>query len=289
MIYNFDLNNRAFKAIKEGKKKFENRVTKVDDGFDYSVIEKGDYIKLTSFDGEKMLVQVLYVHWYQSAEELLLVEGTEYTLSSTNDYNEGVKSLQRFPGYPEGIAKNGIFCIRIEPVNNVGIEKLLLDSLNCTTEIKIDEYIKWRDKIKEDMTNPEWLGDMTKDDILYLLNNDSRIWMYYHKSNFVCSMMLIPATEEDVNKFGLDYNYLEVVDYGPIMVSSKYRGNTLQDQMIKQLDKYALEVGYKVAVTTVHPDNEFSINNLLKNGFTFIGKQEFKRGLRNIYVKELDN
>lgn len=125
-----------------------------------------------------------------------------------------MKSLKSFPGYVEGIVKNGIFCIRIEPVTDVGIEKLLLDTLSCNTEIKVEEYIKCRDKIKEDMVNPEWLGDMTKDDILYLLNNDSRIWMYYHKNNFVCSMMLIPATEEDVYKFGLSCNYLEVVDYG---------------------------------------------------------------------------
>lgn len=289
MVYSFDLNNRAFKAIKEGKKKFENRVTKVNDGFDYSVIEKGDYIKLTSFDGEKLIVQVLYVHWYQSAEELLLVEGTEYTLSSTNDFNEGVKSLKSFPGYVEGIVKNGIFCIRIEPVTDVGIEKLLLDTLSCNMEIKVEEYIKCRDKIKEDMVNPEWLGDMTKDDILYLLNNDSRIWMYYHKNNFVCSMMLIPATEEDVYKFGLSCNYLEVVDYGPMMVNSKYRGNGLQLQMLEKLDEYALKVGYKMAVATAHPDNEISINNLLSDGFKLLGTKEFKRGLRNIYLKKLDN
>lgn len=289
MVYSFDLNNRAFKAIKEGKKKFENRVTKVNDGFDYSVIEKGDYIKLTSFDGEKMIVQVLYVHWYQSAEELLLVEGTEYTLSSTNDFNEGVRSLQRFPGYPEGIAKNGIFCIRIETVTDVGIEKLLLDTLSCTTEIKVDEYIKCRDKIKEDMAYPEWLGDMTKDDILYLLDNDSRIWMYYHENNFVCSMMLIPATEEDVKKFGLDCNYLEVADYGPMMVNQKYRGIGLQLQMLKKLDEYAVEVGYKMAVATAHPENEISINNLLDDGFKLLGTKEFSRGIRNIYLKKLDN
>lgn len=139
------------------------------------------------------------------------------------------------------------------------------------------------------MVDSAWLGDMSRDDILYLLNNGSRIWMYYHKNNFVCSMMLIPTTEEDLKKFGLADDYLEIVDYGPIMVNSKYRGNGLQKQMIKYLDKYAKEVGYKKAVVTIHPDNLLSIDNLVGMGFRFIGKKQFKRGIRNVYLKELNN
>lgn len=289
MVYNFSVNDRAFNAIKEGRKKFENRVTKVDGDFDYSVIETGDYIKLTNFTGEKMVTKVLYVHWYQSAEELLLVEGCEETLSSTNDFNEGVKALQRFSGYKEGILKNGIFCIRIEPINVLGMKKLLLESLECVTEIDVDKYIYWRDRVANDMVDSAWLGDMSRDDILYLLNNGSRIWMYYHKNNFVCSMMLIPTTEEDLKKFGLADDYLEIVDYGPIMVNSKYRGNGLQKQMIKYLDKYAKEVGYKKAVVTIHPANLLSIDNLVGMGFRFIGKKQFNRGIRNVYLKELNN
>lgn len=290
MVYSFYINNRAFKAIKEGKKKFENRVTKINDGFDYSVIKKDDYIKLTSFDGEKQIVQVLYVHWYKSAEELLMVEGTKYTLSSTDDYEEGVKSLLSFKGYPEGIKKNGIFCIRIEPIMEICSSKVLLESLECvSSDINLDKYVSCREKVKEDMETPEWLGDLTKDDIGYLLNNGSRIWMYYHLNNFVCSMMVIPASSEDVKEMGIDYNYLDVVDYGPMMVSCKYRGNGLSLQMLNFLDKYCLDIGYKVAICTTHPDNEKFINNLVSDGFSFVRKKEFKRGLRNIYVKKLDN
>lgn len=290
MVYSFSINNRAFKAIKEGKKKFENRVTKVDNGFDYSVIKKDDYIKLTSFDGEKQLVRVLYVHWYQSAEELLMVEGTKYTLSSTDDYNEGVKSLLSFKGYPEGIRKNGIFCIRIEPVTEGSCRKVLLEDLECiSTDIEVDKYISCCDKVKEDMEYPEWLGDLSEDDINYLLGNGSRIWMYYHLNNFVCSMMIIPTSSEDVEELGIDYNYLDVVDYGPLMVNCKYRGNGLAGQMLKFLDKYCLAVGYKAAICTTHPDNDNFINSLLSDGFTFINKKEFKRGERNIYLRKLDN
>ena len=36
----------------------------------------------------------------------------------------------------------------------------------------------------------------------------------------------------DMINFDVDLNYLEVADYGPMMVSSKYQGNRLQYQML---------------------------------------------------------
>lgn len=287
MVYSFDINNRAFNAIKEGRKKFEIRVTKVDGSFDYSVIKKDDFIKLTSFDKEKMICRVLDVRWYNSAEELLTVEGCEYTLSSTNDFYEGVKSLHRFNGYTEGILKNGIYAINIEQAVRID-RKVLLSEFSCIDNINLDDYIKCREKVKEDMEHSEWLGDFTKDVLESLLNTGSKIWMYYHENNFVSSMMMIPADEESLRKFGVYFDCSEVVDYGPMMVSSKYQGNGLQYQMLEELDKYSKECGYKYAMATIHPDNYFSIYNLEKDGFKLIGNKDFKRGNRNIYLKEFN-
>lgn len=41
------------------------------------------------------------------------------------------------------------------------------------------------------------------------------------------------------------------------------------------------------AISTIHPDNVYSISNLVKGGFILVGSREFKRGLRNVYLKEL--
>lgn len=45
MKYNFDINNRAFKAIKNRTKRVESRTTKLGNNhFDYSVLKEGDTI-----------------------------------------------------------------------------------------------------------------------------------------------------------------------------------------------------------------------------------------------------
>jgi|GEM_PF-1053972 len=115
MKYNFDINNRAFKAIKEGTKRVEIRTTKLGDNhFDYSVLKTGDLIEFKSYDGDTIECIVKDVNHYESVEELLTMEGTRYTLSSTNDFNDGVKSINSINGYKEAIKVNGVYAIHIE-------------------------------------------------------------------------------------------------------------------------------------------------------------------------------
>ena len=152
--------------------------------------------------------------------------------------------------------------------------------------INLDEYIEFRERVKHNMGHPEWLGDFSKEDLKNLLNNNSKIWIYCLNDKPVCSMMLIPSDEKALQKFGLALNYQEVVDYGPMFVNPKYVGNGLQFQMLEDLDKYCMNSGYKYAITTIHPDNIYSIRNVLKDGFEYKSTKEFKRGIRNIYLKK---
>lgn len=163
-----------------------------------------------------------------------------------------------------------------------------LDNLKCVnTNIDIDEYLKYCNEVKRTMPNPDWLGDFTKEDLIYLLNNGTKIWMFYHTNEFVCSMMTIPSTEESLNSLTLtNYKPTEVIDYGPMFVHPKYRGNNLQYQMLKYLDNYYKD-NTTYAVVTIHPNNTYSINNIIKDDFTLLTSKVFTRGLRNVYIKKL--
>lgn len=113
MIYKLDINDRAFKAIKEKRKRIEIRANK-DNNFDYSKIKENDEIIFTSYSGEKIKCLVLENVWYKSIEELLILEGTRFTLSSTNDFNEGVKSINSLSGYKKAIKENGVYAIHLQ-------------------------------------------------------------------------------------------------------------------------------------------------------------------------------
>lgn len=157
--------------------------------------------------------------------------------------------------------------------------------------LKIEELSNYLDLVsivKSNMPNPEWLGDLSEEDYINMLNNGSIIRVYKYNEMIIAAGVLIPSTEKDLNKFlSSDLDYKEVIDYGPEFVHPNYIGNGIQRMIIKDLDSIALSKGYKYALGTVHPDNVTSINNLLKNDFIKIGSVILKRGIRNIYRKEL--
>lgn len=163
-----------------------------------------------------------------------------------------------------------------------------LSDLTCIDEnVNLDEYIQFREEVKSHMKYPEWLGHFSKEDLIELLNNDSKIWIYYYNNEPVCSMMLIPSDKQTLEKFEVNLDPSEIVDYGPMFVNFKYIGNGLQYQMLEELDKYSKSLGYKYIASTIHPDNIYSINNLLKDNFEYINTKTFTRGKRNIYLKKL--
>lgn len=162
-----------------------------------------------------------------------------------------------------------------------------LESLKMVENINLDDYINERDLIKINMEYPEWLGDFEKEDLEYELKHGAKIWMFYDDDKFVCSMMIIPSTEKVLKKFDIDYEYTTVIDYGPMFVNPKYVGNGLQLQMLEYEDNYAKNNGYMFSLVTIHPENKYSINNILKDGFEYRCQKELSRGIRNIYIKKL--
>lgn len=115
MEYELDINNRAFNALKNKTKRIEIRATKINGDFDYSILKPNDIIIFTS-NNKKIKCLLGDINWYKTIEELLTLEGTKYTLSSTNDFYEGVKSINSFNGYKEAIKLNGVYAIHIKEI-----------------------------------------------------------------------------------------------------------------------------------------------------------------------------
>ncbi|MBR3362776.1 MAG: hypothetical protein IKG40_02495 [Bacilli bacterium] len=119
MKYNFKINNRAFNAICTNKKRVEIRATKSGkDHFDYGKIKVNDFIEFVAINGNKAVCLVEKINHYNSIEELLTIEGTTYTLSSTNDFYQGIKSINNIDGYKEAIKSNGVYAIHIKYKSN---------------------------------------------------------------------------------------------------------------------------------------------------------------------------
>lgn len=78
------------------------------------------------------------------------------------------------------------------------------------------------------------------------------------------------------------------VNFKLVIVRPLYRGNGLQTEFIERLENLAKEKGFQKIFATVSPNNEYSKNNFLKNGYIFHSQKVKYNGLiRNIYYKDI--
>jgi hypothetical protein len=176
------------------------------------------------------------------------------------------------------------------------IDKSLLNIRKLQVS-ELDVYMEYYQYVKDHMEHPEWLGDFTREAFEKLITTNSviMVWTFLSPTQplteideFIAAGMLIPARQKDLDSFlQTDLNVKDVIDFGPEMVHPDYIGNGLQSDVIQYLEKVSIWMGYKVGLGTVHPDNIYSWRNLLKNGFDEVARVDLKRGLRNVYRKEL--
>lgn len=88
---------------------------------------------------------------------------------------------------------------------------------------------------------------------------------------------------EELEKLGI-----KAANQKLFLVRDGYRGLGLQQKLIQEVEKLAVQRGFNLLCTTCAPNNNFSINNFLKEGYRYAKTEEKYGGLtRNLYYKQL--
>ena len=100
-------------------------------------------------------------------------------------------------------------------------------------------------------------------------------------------MLYVPQCLEEDHAHDLDLvGEYKSANQKLFLVREGYRGLGLQRKLIREVEKIAVARGYNLLCTTVAPNNTFSINNFVKEGYIY-AKTETKYGglVRNLYYK----
>lgn len=164
-----------------------------------------------------------------------------------------------------------------------------INEFNCISEHNnIDEYLEFYKYVKSNMKEPSWLGEFSLNELKNILNNEGKLFNFYDNNIIVCCVLYIPSNNKTLEKHNLNYDEKLVGSCGPIMVNPKYVGNKFQKQMLELLDKYCKSIGKRYIFTKVHPDNIYSINNFVSNGYRFVETYKTSSGeSRSVYFKEI--
>lgn len=166
----------------------------------------------------------------------------------------------------------------------------MLEKFKCVSDnVNLDDYLKLYKYVRDNMEHSEWLGVFTRDEIIEILCNGGKIWLYYDNDNLVCSMFYIPIKEKSLLKHKVSYSEDLVGSLGPIMVSPDYIGHGYQREMFKILDRYCKDTNKSYIFTKVCADNLYSLNNMLSDNYEIVDRYMNERGENVALIKDISD
>lgn len=147
----------------------------------------------------------------------------------------------------------------------------------------------------ERVENKAWFSKESKEEIVEALEAERSIAYVAVEAEGqrLAGIFTIAFPGTDESNLGRDLGmeeeklpYVAHMDYAAIL--PEYRGNHLQYQLMQMGEEELQIIGYRYLMCTVHPDNRYSMKNVLQQGYQVMKTKEKYGGLiRNILLKEL--
>ena len=138
-------------------------------------------------------------------------------------------------------------------------------------ETDVPEIMRVMNEVRDDMTHPDWFVADDENYIREHLQNKGYVIVAESAIGGIAGFFVVkyPEDEENLGTY-LDFNR-EQLDHVAVMdsaaVGSVYRGNGLQEKMLEAAEGLLDKEKYYYLMCTIHPDNEFSRNNMERHGY----------------------
>lgn len=156
----------------------------------------------------------------------------------------------------------------------------------------LDEILKMQEEAILTLPSADILRKNTPEMIeSCLLKPHITIGAFYEGMLAAISVLYFPGdSEEDLSHYlaGIDADGLKTANNKLCIVRERFRGNGLQYKLGVILERYAAEENVKLMCSTVSPKNPYSINNIIKLGFTYnrtLTLDKYGGVERNLYYK----
>lgn len=183
-----------------------------------------------------------------------------------------------------------------------------LNKLTHPSVDTIDSCIEIIRNVWQNMPEKDWFSMDTEEEIRGRFPN-GQAWLYtasvenpgmafagdsekaFTKNLAGIFMVTFPGLTEE--NLGWDLNFkedmlLQTAHMDTAVILPAYRGNGLQGRLMQKAEADLKQAGYSCLLCTIHPDNQYSMNNAIKLGYRVAKSTVKYHGLpRNILSKEL--
>lgn len=160
------------------------------------------------------------------------------------------------------------------------------------TKDDIEQFIAFLQEVKAPMEHPEWFYLDPPEEFRRLMDGGfMQLWVAMDEDRMAAVFdILVPGLEEF--NYGYDLGFTEeellrVVNLDNAAVHPDYRGLGLQRKMIQIAEDAIRGTGKRILLCTVHPENQYSLQNVLSQGYSIQKKLEKYGSVRYILRKDL--
>ena len=154
---------------------------------------------------------------------------------------------------------------------------------------ELNKYLEFSHIVKDMMTEDDWFFLDPDEEVREMMARDAvGVWLAEDGQRIAAAFCIVYPGMEEFN-IGYDLGFSEeelkrVVHMDTAAVHPDYRGRGLQNRMMAHAEQ---ELGGRILLCTIHPDNCYSLNNVLKLGYTIEKKTQRYDSVRYILRKDL--
>ncbi len=141
------------------------------------------------------------------------------------------------------------------------------------TPTDTEPFIALLQQVWKGMEHKEWLFLDPPEEVREMMNEGKMaLWTAWDGQKLAGAFdILLPGL--DAYNYGYDLELekdalLQVINMDTVAVHPDYRGMGLQRRLMEAAEGEIQKRGAHILLCTVHPDNQFSLNNFLKQGYT---------------------
>ncbi len=160
------------------------------------------------------------------------------------------------------------------------------------TNADTETLLQFLQQVREEMEHKEWFYLDAPEDVRAMMEDGSmELWLAEENGELAGIFDLIrPGLAKHNYGYDLDFTeeeLLRVINMDTAAVHPNHRGKGLQGKLIQHVEAYLRQEGKHILLCTVHPDNRFSLQNVLKQGYKVQRKLEKYGSVRYILRKDL--
>jgi len=147
-------------------------------------------------------------------------------------------------------------------------------------------------QVRQGMERKDWLYLDDPDDVRQAMADGTmQLWVAADGDRLAGIFDILTPGLASYN-YGYDLGFTEeqllrVVHMDTAAVHPDYRGLGLQKTLMQKAENYAAGIGRRILLTTVHPENRFSLSNILQQGYAIEARLPMYGSERYILRKDL--